>query len=60
MILERTQAGKKIAKQEFESGQSIYADIDNKYGSSKSTLYCAMQKKKATFSIDTNDFKVFY
>ena len=59
-ILERTQAGKEIARknpnfkegrpkkfknglielaiQEFESGQSTYADIDNKYGISKSTL----------------------
>lgn len=68
-ILERTQAGKEIAKQnpnfregrpkkfknglmelaiqEFESGQSTYADIDNKYGISKSTLYRAMKKRQA-------------
>lgn len=68
-ILERTQAGKAIARQnpnfkegrpkkfknglielaiqEFESGQSTYADIDNKYGISKSTLYRAMKKRQA-------------
>lgn len=68
-ILERTQAGKAIARQnpnfkegrpkkfknglielaiqEFESGQSTYADIDNKFGISKSTLYRAMKKRQA-------------
>lgn len=36
-----------LAIQEFESGQSTYADIDSKYGISKSTLYRAMKKKQA-------------
>lgn len=68
MIIERTQQGKAIAKQnpnfkegrpkkfksglielaiqEFESGKATYADIDNKYGISKSTLYRAMKKRQ--------------
>lgn len=36
-----------LAIQEFESGKSTYADIDNKYGISKSTLYRAMKKRQA-------------
>lgn len=36
-----------LAIQEFESGQSTYADIDNKYGISKSTLYRAIKKRQA-------------
>lgn len=36
-----------LAIQEFASGQSTYADIDNKYGISKSTLYRAMKKRQA-------------
>lgn len=36
-----------LAIQEFESGQSTYADIDNKYGISKSTLYRAMKRRQA-------------
>ena len=57
-----------LAIQEFESGQSTYADIDNKYGISKSTLYRAIKKHqaeqikvveqlKATQSSDSNDAK---
>ena len=35
-----------LAIQEFESGKATYADIDNKYGISKSTLYRAMKKRQ--------------
>lgn len=35
-----------LAIQEFESGEATYADIDNKYGISKSTLYRAMKKRQ--------------
>ena len=36
-----------LAIQEFENGESTYADIDRKYGISKSTLYRAIKKRKA-------------
>ena len=36
-----------LAIKEFENGESTYADIDRKYGISKSTLYRAMKKKQA-------------
>ena len=36
-----------LAIQEFENGESTYADIDSKYGISKSTLYRAMKQRKA-------------